>query len=245
MKKEGQQFGPNQEWEVNREQNIAIANRIDRLIQQNPWSINPVIKLVMRGGVRLEDLIKKIEGMEQLPDFDQILHQEEQTLGHEMRLRHVENRNALFLGVAYSRGYIEEYHAALEILPESFNFPLYIIKQYAHLNLHDDAPMTVSSPYGKLPSDIIGKNGLWYILGNYYCINSFGQGAKIEDITEMGRIENEFEDSGELREAQRKLTRVNFVPSEEHSRVVPLTPEDYQKVNKMLKDIDVGLYKHR
>jgi len=39
-----------------------------------------------------------------------------------------------------------------------------------------------------------------------------------------------------------RLKRVDFIPKGEDSRIVPLTAEDYTKINNLLKNIDIGMY---
>lgn len=72
----------------------------------------------------------------------------------------------------------------------------------------------------------------------------FGQGLKIEDVSGGTPPEKFLFSEEKMRLAQGKLKRVDFVPKKEDSRVVPLTAEDYAKVNKMLEDNDAGLYQH-
>lgn len=111
-------------------------------------------------------------------------------------------------------------------------------------NLYDDHKIYVTSPYGELPNDIMGVDNTHYRVKNRYCFNFSGQGVKIETIFQMGPLEQTFGESRAI-EAVERFKIVDFVPSEEHSRVVPLTPEDYQKINNMFEQIDKGLYQYK
>lgn len=73
----------------------------------------------------------------------------------------------------------------------------------------------------------------------------------MEDVNELLKVEDlenhvkmGLSSHDEMIRYLEEFTNVDFVPSGEHSRVVPLTPEDYLRVNKMLKDIDAGSYKY-
>lgn len=242
---EGHPSGLNPEWETNRGKNIAAVKKIHGFFFHNPHIANSITKLEKHDSVTIEDWIKGRVNVESLSGLEQILAQQKELIvGHEMDLRHGDKGNSFYLAVGYDGGY-REIKKYTTILPEGFNFPVYLISQSPLLNLENAVPMTVSSPYGEVQRDLIGVNGLWYHLINYYCFNFSGQGVKIESIVEMSKIEGEFDDTDELDEAIWQPTKVDFIPKEDHSRVAPLTPEDYQKINSMFEQIDVGEYKFR
>ncbi len=124
---------------------------------------------------------------------------------------------------------------------------MYIINGVTE-NIYDDSSeFDASTIYGILPNQIIGSDGLLYRVDNTYCFNRYGQGLKIEEIS--GGVDFEmlklYCGEGYCRLSEQKLKRVDFVLSEEHSRVMPLAPEDYTKINRMFEQIDAGLYKFR
>lgn len=157
--------------------------------------------------------------------------------GYEISLRDINNPGkAVSLGTAQSveREYFnqESTNRLLKIL----KFPVYRIYEYSN-PAKTDIPLYVSSPYGDIPSDFLGTDEVYYKINNVYYFNTWGQGAKLEDICKVAFVDQIEDEEG--------LTRVDFVPREEHSRVVPLGPKDYGKINKMFEDIDAGLYRYR
>ena len=81
----------------------------------------------------------------------------------------------------------------------------------------------------------------YYFLENYYCFNLFGQGVKLETVTQMGTLEDAFTED-DLETARQKLPKVDFIPEDEHSRVVSITADDYRKINDIFVQIDTGIY---
>lgn len=209
--KEDQPSGSNPEWENNREQNIAIAKRIEALLLQHfpPSSAEAILGI------------------------------------DENILYHTDQEKVIVLTVIQDRERMREEKTTMDILPSSFTFPVYAIEANTVFGWNIYTTMTVTSPYGETENHIIGNAGLWYAVENLYCFDSSGQGAKIEDITEMGRIED-IDDltNDDAERVCNTLKRVDFVPSNEDSRVVPLTADDYAKINKMFQDIDTGVYKY-
>lgn len=255
--KEGQPSGVNPEWENNREQNIAIAKRVNDLLLSLP-SLPLLFKSMEEMGIPMEgegfkrylDSLKSIDPTnkgftqaETLKDLAFLVAKEELTIGYSIPLTHVDNEwRHIYLKLGWNREFTDfVYRADLELFPENFKFPVYGI-QIGTNNIYDDTAAGASSIYGESQNDIIGDDGLYYRITNTYCFNFFGQGAKIEDISQIGPL-GEWFDEAEARHAERKFPRVNFVPQKEDSRVVSLAPEDYEKINKIFADIDAGLYK--
>ena len=255
---EGQPTGQNPEWEINREQNIAIAKRIDALLVKGPGAVD-TDQIVIRNIIEnfeeeqnvssIEYLEKQGFTKEDLPDdikYESAI--EELTNGYTTRLNHVDDKyNCIFLGVGYHEAAVgnEAHDIDLggfgEWLPKGVNFPAYLIARGTPpIRENYSSEFYSSSIYGELPFHIVGADGLLYVVRNIYWFNIYGQGIKIEEVI---RAEWWLED--ERQEGEQKLTRVNFVPREEHSRVMPLGQQDYAKVNRMFEQIEAGLYKSR
>lgn len=261
---EGQPSGPNPEWEQNREQNIAIAKKVDRLLISSPDTILDIVKIMEEKGISDEEAVRivksyqemfpelPLDSIESVGDAGLIIAQREMTIGYTKFVKHINNPNrTIVVGVAYSdeasrdeqsKGEVAE---PIELLPDGFNYPVYIFKAYTN-NIYDESTeFNVSTIYGELPNRIIGADGLVHDVYNVYCFNFLGQGLKIEEISRGAPLEAFLYNEEQMQLAEQKLKGVGFVPSEEHSRVMPLTPEDYTKINKMFEQIDAGLYKFR
>jgi hypothetical protein len=110
-------------------------------------------------------------------------------------------------------------------LPSSFSLPSYSLFEFTH-----NEGIEVASPYGTLPSIVVDKTDRIFEIQNCYFFNKFGEGVKIEEI---GLLSNEsYSLWRNLRElcAERTPRKVNFALSEEDSRSVNLTQDDYEKV---------------
>lgn len=244
---EGQPFGQNPEWEINREQNIAIAKKVDALLLNAPDSISKIMEMKEKKGLSDEEFIERVKIFSELyPEFESIESIEDiaflisiihLTQGYFTSLHNVNDRHKrIFLGVVYSDEYEDKAYVDIDNIPETFNFPAYIIIQRERI------PVFASTLNVELSNYKIGADGLLYNVKSYDCFNFSGQGTKVETMTRMGMLEDEFDDP---KAAEQILTKVNFVPQEEHSRAVPLTPDDYAKINNMFNQIDAGLYKFR
>ena len=262
-KNEGQPSGQNPEWESNREQNIAIAKRIDKLSLELPGTVDTVRNAVRRtiedmqelqNTAVIEDLEEVGITIEGIPDyFSDQLAIGEMTIGHTQFVKNVNNpHRTIVLGVAYSNEAAEheymargEVHEPIELLPEGFNYPVYTFKAYTDNMYDDSSEFDVSTIDGNRPRRVIGADGLIYDAYNAYCFNFFGQGLKIEDVSGGAPLERLLFNEEKMQLAQSKLKRIDYSPKEEDSRIVPLTSEDYAKINKMFTDIGAGLYKFR
>jgi len=260
MGKEGQQFGQNPEWEANKEQNIAIARKVDSLLLTSPEAMSTLMDNAKRIGMseeRFIELANSFKGMfselsmmsiKSMEDIGFMIAKEELTVGYTRLVQHIDNLyRRIFLGVGYSeraRGdesRISDIEGFIDLLPQGFNFPAYIISGSTFNEYDDSSEFDSSTIEGELPNQIIGVDGFLYQVRNIYCLNLSGQGLKIEEIIRLEKLEEYNEENRRL--AEQKLITVDFVPSEEHSRIMPLTPDDYVKVSKMFEDIDAGLYK--
>lgn len=67
-----------------------------------------------------------------------------------------------------------EVHEPIELLPESFKYPVYIFKAYTN-SMYDESPeFNVSTIDGDRPNTVvIGADGLIYDAHNVYCFNFF------------------------------------------------------------------------
>jgi len=268
--------GPNPEWELNKDQNIAIAKRIKKSLLGNERPNRAVMfeRMVKSGVENLEELnaIEKIEFLKEEGIVDaegrpvaisrEIQEEltnddiEELTLGHTSLFSHIDNRyRTLVLGIglceeAKDSGFL--IGSMIRGLPEDFTYPVYVIEQ---------EPTLVSTKYGELPNGIVGANGLGYAVSDVYCFNLSGQGARIEGIWEVldaiSDIRGALSRTGvsekliretlerlrpEIEEQERNLLHVDFIP-EDGYRAMPLTSRNYERVNMMLVQIDVGQYK--
>lgn len=149
----------------------------------------------------------------------------------------------IFLGVAYDKVAGSGEDGLTDILPVGFNFPVYFIKGRTVSIYDDSSQFNATTLYGVLPNEVIGVDGLIYLIDNINCLNLSGQGLRIEKMSLGGSLED-YNEGRHHRLAKKRLTRVDFVPREEHSRIMPLTLEDYQNVSKMFKQIDSGWYKY-
>lgn len=244
---EGQPSGLNPEWEQNREQNIAIAKKIDALLLNAPDPISKIMEMKEKEGLSDEEFIERVKSFSELyPEFESIesigdiaflTSIEYLTLGCFTSLHNVDDRHKrIFLGVVYSKEYKDKAYVDIDNIPETFNLPVYVIIERERI------PFYASTLNVKLSNYKIGADGLLYNVNSYDCFNFSGQGIKVETMTRMGMLGDEFDDP---KLAEQILTRVNFVPQEEHSRVMPLTQEDYGKINKILEQINAGLYKNK
>jgi hypothetical protein len=256
MSIEGQGYGRNPEWENHKGQNILLAKKIDGLLLEAPGQ-SPLITILEKAGFeegnafdvfltflkgldRSDQDLQKVEGMD---DLALSLEEKKITIGHSSCLEHVSNSwRRLYLEVGYSEDFKDSpLGSDIESLPKDFYFPVYIIQAGTSI-LYDDEDRKASSCYGNFANDAIGRDGSYYRFTNVYCFNYSGQGVKIENVTKMGELEDWF-DIDDVVAARKGFARLNFTPSEENSRVVPLTEEDYEKVNSMFADIDSGQYK--
>jgi len=264
---ERQPSGRNPEWELNKEQNITIAKRIEKLLGEKPlvsvefeeWLRDKRASMEEMQNVEEVEIIDEyLQTGEVRRDRQDILHLNEMrdlifidelTVGFTTVLEHIDSKHRrIFLGVGHSeeasRGTWAMMRGFIDLLPEGYKYPVYIIREVMH-NEYDNSPeFDITTIDGKFPNKILGDDGLLYYLHNTFCFNLLGQGLKIEEIVRGGTLDQEYD--GECLElAKQKLKRVDFVPREEDSRVMPLDGEDYRKIDKMFEQINAGLYRYR
>lgn len=252
---EGQPTGQNPEWEANKEQNIAIAKKIDTLVAKVPNAVD-------EGQIIIRDSIGDLEEMQDdeeiiklqergftkdnVPEFLRKMAEKQDQLGKTADLKQISD-NSLYirLGVGYNDEYNDFFDGLFDsdLLPLGFNYPIYVVKRDTSSLPKENVRHNVNTIHGKSQNNVIGKDGRLYRINNLYCFNMNGQGLKIEEISELGTVEEWFENDEESELARHRFPWVDFLPSEEHSRIVPLTLEDYTDVNNMFGEIDAGLYK--
>lgn len=153
------------------------------------------------------------------------------------QLNSADNKRKIFIEA--DRELVDNY-GPYSIIPQSFRPPLFGLT----LRTNDMYDFTnQSTKYGELPTHVIASDRSYCVILNNYAFNLSGQGVKIEFIVPHSLpLESYFGKVGAL-EARERLRQLDFVPKESDSRVVPLTPDDYQKINNMFEQIDAGLYK--
>lgn len=220
-----------------------MQKKIDNLLLNVPESIESTIRMMEQCGAS-EDQIKEVVGNE----FDMVLL--EMTLGYWRVLYDSSGDRAIYLEKSESREYTDKNNINtnaegpqidMDLLPENFKFPAYGI-MLVNFNFESKDQNLVTSPYGQFPRNILGMDEIHYELDNYYCFNLFGEGIKQEMITPMFTLEDDFSE-GDLDAAREKLPRLDFVPNDEDSRVVPLTEDDYLKINNIFADVEAGIYR--
>lgn len=252
---EGQPSSQNPEWEVDKEQNIAIAKRIDALVAKVPNAVDEGQAIIRDSIGDLEEMqldeeiLKRRDAgftIDNMPEFLKKMSEKQDRLGKTADLKHIDD-NTLYIrtGVGYNDEYNDFFDGLFDsgLLPKGFNFPFYLIKRDTSSLPKDNVGLNVTTIHGKSQNNVIGNDGKLYRINNLYCFNMNGQGLKIEEISELGTVEQWFENDEESELARHRFPWVDFTPSEEHSRIVPLTSEDYADINNMFGEIDAGLYK--
>jgi len=129
------------------------------------------------------------------------------------------------VSLEYFRNEPGECDGGSSYLPSSFRLPSYSLFEFTH-----DEGIEVTSLYGTLSSIVIDETARIFEIQNCYFFNKFGEGLKIEEI---GLLSNKnFSLWRNLRElcGEQNPQKVNFALSEEDSRSVNLTQDDYEKV---------------
>lgn len=143
------------------------------------------------------------------------------------------------LAVAYDESKMPTDSEPFCLVPEEkdFAFPVYIIFPSA-MGSKD----TVTSPYGRQRSDVIGEDNKLYSIRNFYFFSKDGKSRKYEEvmrITEENQtLEESAKDWGVELDGIRKL---EVIPDPKDSRYVDLKPEDYKHILDVLEEIEVGL----
>jgi hypothetical protein len=119
-------------------------------------------------------------------------------------------------------------------VPDEMRFPVAIIYWWS-----DDSNFLVNTPYGKLSPFAIGTDGNLHSFFEMYLINAHGEAFRLEEVQTFDDEELDFA------LANRGLTKnvvetLDFTPNDDHSRFVPLGPDDYKFIQSLLDDIDQG-----
>lgn len=160
---EGQPSGQNPEWEIDKIQNIGIAKKITSLFSNLP---DPVEVDMNRLG-QMGTLIGLPDGW--IPE-DKAYDIARLSIinGYAIELSGNYNpRKGIVLGVAQSKGNADK-SSHLNMLPKEFNFPVRTIHEQVNVGLiFADFPLPtlyVTSPYGEIPSNILGLNRTCYTI---------------------------------------------------------------------------------
>lgn len=92
-----------------------------------------------------------------------------------------------------------------------------------------------TTPYGELPQVVVGSDNNMYLLSNYYIVTAGGQAVKYEEI---------IKDESALEIDKAVTQKVGFTPSEEDSRIVPFSENDYEKLSSLLMQIEAGEFEY-
>lgn len=96
---------------------------------------------------------------------------------------------------------------------------------------HDDPQMNlVSTPYGVMQGSVFrGADGKYYSFDNFYMFTMDGDRFKYEGVREADKPAN-----------QPDVAVLEVTPNPEDSRVVDLDPNDYEKIEILLHQIENG-----
>lgn len=143
------------------------------------------------------------------------------------------------MGVAYDKTATDTATEDFTSIPQGLQFPICFFKDWRQ----QEETMIMTTPYGPLSSFAIGEDGWPYMFVNIYFFSQNGQAKKFEQIVRAGLDNQSLEEAFSWLGWDRDRTaRLNFTPKEEDSRYVDLKREDYDKINKILKQIESGEY---
>lgn len=256
---EGQPSGQNPEWELNREQNIAIARRIDRLLLEGPDSADDLLTAQRQFREGLENFTSEdpsfTEEAHRLLEFivshgdvpnqavdDAVVR--EMTVEKMSLLYHAEYEGKYILvGAGYSKEALEGGEIGditHSLLPKGFNLPVYIITDGVHDIYGDYSKFPAIDVHEEFPNDNT-EDDPWYRFSNVYCFNIYGQGMRIETITKLGTLGKWLRSNKPVTE--QKFPEGEYIPDDVRSRVALLTLENYADINSMFVQTDAGIYK--
>lgn len=234
----------NPEWIQNRDQNIAMAQRIQaaliHFINPNstpnffPELIDSIgSTLGIEGEVieKAKEEVKKEEVMEGYRySVDRL-----RTISDGVRLSNImDPEMVVHLDVAYIKSI--ETDGEFTGIPQDFLFPAYKFMVY-----YQEKIAPVKTLYGILPGDVIGADGRLYSFINYAFFNRYGQGALYQNVEQVGKEDQtltEVLENNDLTETE--LIRLQFTPSSNDSRTNGLEQADYKEIDDILKQIEGG-----
>lgn len=150
----------------------------------------------------------------------------------------------LDLDIAYSPKVRKGGYGNLDSLPANLMMELPLISVF---DWDNDQPRQVTTPFGIVPRFIIGSDGMFYTIQNYYFLNSEGQAVKVEEISQaQGKnqtLEEALKDFGD----EGEVVRVPFSPRRRGRgswRVaVGLRGGDLEKLGFLASEIENGQFK--
>jgi len=137
------------------------------------------------------------------------------------------------VALEYFRNEPGELDGGSSYLPSGFRLPSYSLFEFTN-----DEGIEVTSPYGAIPSIIVDKTDRIFDIQNCYFFNKIGQGVKIEEIGLLTNEELSFEENLKDIGIKNIPQKVNITLSEDDSRSMRLTNDDYKKVIALLNAIN-------
>lgn len=185
--------------------------------------------------VQNELIFKRIESiLEKKGEYDEVIHAHYGTLQNIMKPDLIVD-----MGVAYDETARDTAMGLFTDFPKGFQFPAAFFSEWQR----QEETMIRTTPYGFLNSLIIGKDGRLYMFENIFFIGQNGQAKKSERVIRPAPdIESAEEALRRMGWDINKITRVEFIPQEEDSRYVDLDGEDYEKIKKILEQVESGEY---
>jgi len=126
-----------------------------------------------------------------------------------------------------------------DLAPESLRFPAYSIVLWS-----DDTLLEVSTPFGDMPSYAVDKENQLFAFRNVYFVNEFGQGYKYEEI--LPAYTSAEDDTHDIKDTDldpEKIPKLGVSVDRDQSRVLPMSIEDYKKVNGFVDRIKSAEFK--
>ena len=143
------------------------------------------------------------------------------------------------IGVAYDETARDTATEDFTFIPQEFHLPACFFEDWQQ----EEAQMIVSTPYGPQSRFVIGADGRPYMFQNIYFFSTDGQAKKIEQVIRPGSdIQSPEEAFDRMGWDRNQTVKVNFTPREEDSRYIDLEKEDYEKVKRILEQIESGEY---
>lgn len=145
---------------------------------------------------------------------------------------------------AYQSEYSEPL-IATKMESEGFECPVCLLEEHPYVKDREGVPnifKTIrSTPYGRLPEAVLGKDGVVYYFYNSYVFDQKGRAKKIETVDREDDL-NPFNEVY-CEEDRRFLKRLDFIPDLNDTRLVDLEPGDYEKIMGILNEIENGVRK--
>lgn len=129
------------------------------------------------------------------------------------------------LGIEFTQGGAEGDKPEFSLAPEDFSYPRYVVEIWDYKT---DSEELVMTPYGPQRSLIVDRNGHLWALEDFYLFDKDTHSKRFLRVYKFYSEDDvvEQETTSELAEK----IRVDFVPKEEDSGLVDLTPGDFEKL---------------